>query len=414
MLPYWIAKRYIISRRTLQFISVVTILSWAGITVGVAAIICVSSIFNGFRELYQDMMLASDPHIRVTPAKGSYIQSDSLILQEIKSSSDVVNVRPILSGKVAVQGQGTLAVAFAQGISAQSLVEANDIASSVVTGSLFPLVDKENSSSVYPVVVGSQLSSRLRVLVGDTISLLSPNGIEQSLQSLSSPDFVRCIVAGIMISMDKEVNESRIIMQRATAERIFGISDNHSISTIDIRLTTKDKTTSFKQNLLTKFSGEITVETWTELHKNLYSVMEFERYGSFIVLSLIVMVAVFNIFALLTMTVVKKRRDIGIIHALGGSEQLIRNIFLTEGLIIGLSGTITGSILGLGLCFLQKEFGLIKLSAMQFIIPAIPVSIAWFDVIAIILLTLVCSFIATIYPARRAAEMNITSALSIE
>lgn len=413
MLPYWIAKRYIISRRTLQFISVVTILSWAGITVGVAAIICVSSIFNGFRELYQDMMLASDPHIRITPAKGSYINSDSLLLNEIRSNSDVVSVRPTLSGKVAVQSQGTLAVAFAQGIETKYLMQAPDIERTTVSGTMVPLLENNNTSA-YPVLIGSQLSSRLRVLVGDTISLLSPNGIEQSIQSLSSPDFVRCVVAGIMISMDKEVNESRIIMERAATERIFGFAGTHPISSIDIRLTTKDKTADFKQQLLSKFSGVITVETWMELHKNLYSVMEFERYGSFIVLSLIVMVAVFNIFALLTMTVVKKRRDIGILYALGSSEKLIRNIFLTEGLIIGLSGTITGSILGLGLCYLQKEFGIIKLSAMQFIIPAIPVSIAWFDVIAIILLTLVCSFVATIYPARRAAMMKITTALNVE
>lgn len=414
MLPYWIAKRYIISRRTLQFISVVTLLSWAGITVGVAAIICVSSIFNGFRELYQDMMLASDPHIRITPAKGSYINSDSLLLNELRSNSDVVSVRPTLSGKVAVQSQGTLAVAFAQGIEAQSLIKANDIESSVVSGSLLPLVEHDNISSVFPIVIGSQLASRLRVVVNDTVSLLSPNGIEQSIQSLSSPDFVRCVVAGIMISMDKEVNESRIIMERAATERIFGFAGTHPISSIDIRLTTKDKTADFKQKLLSKFSSVITVETWMELHKNLYSVMEFERYGSFIVLSLIVMVAVFNIFALLTMTVVKKRRDIGILYALGSSEKLIRNIFLTEGLIIGLSGTVTGSILGLGLCYIQKEFGIIKLSAMQFIIPAIPVSIAWFDVIAIIFLTLFCSFVATIYPARRAAMMSITTALNVE
>lgn len=409
MLAFWIARRYIFSRRTLQFISVITVLSVAGITVGVAAIICVSSIFNGFRDVYQRMMIEFDPHLRLSAEKGAYLPSTDSLLRTVQSIPEVNKYSPLLRGRVVITHGSIMHIGEVQGIRPGNFGDISGIRDNIVLGTFV----QERKGELPGVVIGVAMGNKIHALPGDTLSLLSPTAIEGALQSGSLPQGIPCIVQGIFMVSAKEYSEQYLYADTQLASRLLG-SPASEASIIDIRLQNISQTDAVAQRLRSQLPPGVRVETWYDLHKDLYGVMQFERYASFVILCIIVLVAVFNIFALLTMTVVKKRGDIALLQSIGADERLIRNIFLWEGLTIGITGTILGVGLGLALCFLQIEFALIPLNTANFIISAVPVKIAWIDVIAIVCVTIFFSFVATIYPARRAAHTLIARALRAE
>ncbi len=408
-LSTWIARRYLIARRSLQFISVITILSLVGIAVGVAAIICVSSIFNGFREVYQSSMMAYDPHLRVLPEQGAWLQRSPELLEQLRSTPHVKAAQAVVSGRAVVSVHNTFQVVQLHGVHEDEFQAVSGVAASLVVGSF-----KSDSSATLPsIVIGAEFANTALLQVDDTLSLMSPNFIENALQSLMAPQGVRCVVSGIFYTNSKEYNSSFAYCNTDVAQRLFSAQPNQC-SSLDIRLDDPEYADELAAKLRSSLGERYRIETWYDLHKDLYSVMRFERFASFIILSVIVMVSVFNIFAMLTMTIVKKRADIGIMMSMGAPPSLIKKIFLHEGLMIGIIGTVLGLIIGLGLCEAQIHFKLIGFDPQSFIVSAIPVQIAWLDVTAICVLTILFSFLATIVPARRAAATRITEALRSE
>jgi lipoprotein-releasing system permease protein len=156
------------------------------------------------------------------------------------------------------------------------------------------------------------------------------------------------------------------------------------------------------------------IDTWYDLHKQLYNVMLIERWAAYIILCLIIAVATFNIFASLTMTVIEKKRDIGILRSLGVGKDSIRKIFMTSGLMIGVAGTFTGLVLGILVCVMQMKFKFYALDPMKYIIDALPMKLRFLDLIAISLMALLLSFLAAYFPAKRAAQTVIIESIKYE
>ena len=189
----------------------------------------------------------------------------------------------------------------------------------------------------------------------------------------------------------------------------------NSFSSYELRLHNFEKAEQLKQELQKSLDKNFfTVETWYDLHKQLYNVMLIERWAAYIILCLIIAVATFNIFASLTMTVIEKKRDIGILRSLGVQKDSISKIFMASGLLIGVVGTIAGLVLGIIICLLQTRFKFYALDPMKYIIDALPVQLRITDLLAISAMALLLSFLAAYFPAKRAAQTIIIESIKYE
>lgn len=393
----FIALRYIFSLKKLSFISFITFLSYLGITAGIAALICVSSIFNGFRDLVQDMLLSIDPHIRISQSHGNLKLSDTLI-HFTKKVDNVLKVISCNTGKIIIHKNSILQPAV---LSSQSELPTK---LSIENFVLFTHSTKNN------IFIGSALADKLQVMKGDTIHISSLAMIDAVSSGLFQSTGIPVIIAGVFqVSGGMDYDKYLCFSSESLGATLFGSrTTNIDIIASETKFTEKIKSLIIQNPL---FSSLI-IKDWNELHKELYATMEYERTASFIVISLVACVAAFNILVSLWMTVHTKRKDIGMLLSMGLTTNQIKHIFLFKGMIIGIAGTVSGTVIGLLLCKGQQLYGWIPIA--NSIVKSLPVSIHSIDIITSCLLTLGLAFIATIYPSSIAAKTSITESLRYE
>lgn len=383
-LPLLIAKTYVLSFRQKAFISFINILSFLGLIIGVASLICVTSIFNGFRELVRDMLLTVDPHIRITLSDTSNknLISDLQRFQEIKSVEKSASTKII--------------VGFNDKTQAGILLTRN--------------LHSKDDSFTNKVSIGIGLADKLDVRKGDTIRISTPDMIDIAITGMMLPQYHECIIDSIFqISSGVQYDNSYIICDYAFHQEL-NISGNQYL---DIRVHNIDDVTTVKETLQSYPSLKTsTIETWKELHQELYATMEFERNMSFIILGIITFVSAFNILIAMWMTVKAKRKDIATLLSMGIDRQSIQITFLLQGLIIGVSGTCIGVVLGIILCLGQQYNGWIQLP--NSIVKAMPVSLQWEVVFMSAIFGIAVSLLAGVYPAKLAMNTNISDELRIE
>jgi lipoprotein-releasing system permease protein len=261
------------------------------------------------------------------------------------------------------------------------------------------------------IVLGIGLADRLRVLPGDTVTVVSPAGMENILTQYVMPTMLRCPVTGVFDSKNKLYDAGYGFVTMPTARALFLLPEG--VTGFDVRFRSGDRAADAQRELRAQLGAGWTVQTWEDLHRDLYSVMAIERWSAFILLSLIVAVAVFNILASLTMLVIEKQRDIGILRTMGMTERGIRRAFLLQGFWIGLLGTLSGLAVGLAVAFLQQRYGLVRLDS-AFIVPSLPVEVRWTDVGIVVAATFLLCMAAASYPARRASRTQIIDAVRWE
>jgi lipoprotein-releasing system permease protein len=263
------------------------------------------------------------------------------------------------------------------------------------------------------IILGIPLALRLSSRIGDTITVTSAYNIEKTITSLSIPQTRKFIVAGIFESNNRDYDLSYVFTSVSSAQKLFGLRGK--ITGYELRLNNFKQAESVKENLVKKIDTSLfSVNTWYDLHKQLYNVMQIERWGAYILLCLIIAVATFNIFASLTMTVIEKKKDIGVLRAMGVNKNSILRIFMFEGILVGAIGTFIGIALGLLVCYLQIEYNFYPLDSTKYIISALPVEIRWTDILAIGGMAMFLAVIASLYPAKRAAKTIIIEAIKYE
>ena len=354
------------------------------------------------------MLIGFDPHIRISAKKGAFLNNPDELLQSIKNMPEVSAASPVLQGRmIALQGNSPQ-VFNLTAMRQEDVNSVSGVASTVIIGK-FNL----GIGDFPAVVLGAGLADRLRALPSDTITLVSPRMIESALASMSRPKGIKVIVSGIFQANAREYDNTVGYTSAQLGQQLLKAGEKDATS-IDIRLHSINSVVAVQKSLQTSLPQNIIVETWYDLHKELYDVMQLERLASFVVLSLVIVVAVFNVLASLSMTVFEKRADIAMLKSMGASDNFIQRIYLLEGLSIGILGTLAGVVLGLALCFGQIHFGWIKLDTSKYILAALPLSVHFSDVIAVIIVTLLLSFLATIFPSKRAAQTQIAAALRRE
>jgi lipoprotein-releasing system permease protein len=403
----FIAKRYLISRHKINFISVISIISISGITLGVAALIVVLSVFNGFSSLVTSFLINFDPHLRVEIINADFDKAKTEDI--LNQTPGLRTVSPFISGKVLAYRKNYTQIVNLKGITKQSADEIYSLNKNTPLGTP-QLVDNNYISSV---VIGLRLADRLQVITGDTLTLISPSGIESAVTQFSIPSMESFIVNGIFSSNNNEYDESYIFCSLNSAQRLMGYDDSYQ--GYELKLDDLDQTEEAKDFLTERLdNSKFAVNTWYDFHRELYSVMEMERWAAYIILSLIILVATFNILGSLSMSVIEKRRDIGILRAIGVEEKSILRIFMFEGLLVGIIGTLVGAFLGYLLCILQIKYNLYPLDPTQYKIDSLPLEIRYTDFFYVAGMSMLLSFLASLYPAKRAAKINPVEAIKWE
>jgi lipoprotein-releasing system permease protein len=406
-----IARRYLISPRRISLISIITSISIAGVTLGVAALIVVLSVMNGFYDLVRDMLVSFDPHVRIVSAEPGGISRPERLMATVLENPSVDSATPFVEGKALFAYEGPTElnkVVIVRGVDTSTLAGVSEVAQRVTFGT-FDLTRRDNRPGL---VVGANLAAQLGLFPESEIrsptrvALLSAAGlIRMATMTFGLPPISAFEVRGLY-ELEAIYDQSHVFVAIEEAQRLFRMDDN--VTGIELRLTDMNQAESVKQELQQVLpEDQYDVLTWYDLQKSLYDVMRLEKWGASAILALIIVVAAFNIIGSLTMIVIEKRRDLAVLQAMGVSRRSIRRIFVLEGLLIGAFGSIIGTIIGLGLAILQKTYDLVPLSrAESFIIDAYPVAIQISDVLIIVAVAMGLCIAASLYPASRAAAAN--------
>lgn len=413
---YYLAKRYAFSKKRENFITIISVLSMLGIMVGTAALITVLSVFNGFSQLVTDLLLVFDPHVRVvareqpfssdSPADPAYVENYAMLETRLKRYPEAVSVSPVVQGKCVLVHFTLPRVAMLIGMPRSD--------TKVIKGLQDAIVSGEFSIDPSSILLGQQLADQLAVIIGDTIEIISPIGLEKILTEPVAPRTSRVVVRGIFAANNKDYDAINAYTDISVARSLFDIPETASTS-VDLRLSNIDRSMKIKDELAKELdSTKYAVQSWYDLHTELYSVMEMERWVAYIILFLIVAVACFNIFSSLTLTVFEKQKDIALLRALGTPESGIRNIFLLQGTLVGTVGTATGCLLGFLIVYLQQEFGFYRLQSAVYIVPALPVALRGADFFFVAMGSIGLATVGALIPARRAARIKPAQALRYE
>jgi len=405
----YIAKRYLISKHKLNFISIISILSILGITIGVAALIVVLSVFNGFGSLVTSYLVNFDPQIRIEVSGKDGYDKLAEIEPLLKQNPDITNYTPFVNGKVlALQGKISKVISI-KGIDPENGEAVYGIKKNIIYGKF----DLSSAHETPGIIIGFQLQDKMQALLGDTITIVSPAGLEKIISQFSLPVTKKFVIRGIYQSNNNDYDAFYIFTNLQEAQKLLGL--NNKVQGFDVRLGEINKSNAVKEKLNKAINSPvITVNSWYDFHKDLYSVMQIERWTAYIILSLIIAIATFNILGSLTMSVIEKKRDIGILTSLGATEKSILKIFMFEGLLIGITGTLCGALLGYFVCYLQINYNIYPLDPLQYKINSLPLELRFTDFLAVGGASVLLSFFASLYPAKRAAKVNALEAIKWE
>lgn len=403
----FIARRYLFSRKHISLISTLTFISITGITIGTALLIVVLSVFNGFFDVIKSFLLSYDPDVRIEASGSATFAQNEQMMEQIRALPEVRIISPYVEGKALMALEGMQnEVVDVKGVEREVFFQLVDIEKSITTG----VFDVSVRNRTPGIIVHEDLKNRLRLNLDDNIALLSASGMKNALTQITVPQTFRFELRGSYF-LQQIADGPKVFVDIEAAKRLFRA--RNQISGLDIKLHKNEEAEKVKDELQAMLGPDFEISTWYDLQKPLYDVMYLEKWGSFVILILIVIVAVLNIIGSLTMIVIQKQRDIGILMSMGYSKAGIKSIFRKQGLYIGLIGCGIGGALGLLLSWAQMKFGLVKLSS-AFIIDAYPIQINSLDVVLILAVSLVLCVLASWYPAHRAAQVQPADAVRYE
>jgi lipoprotein-releasing system permease protein len=403
-----IGLRYLFSKRQITAINIISFLSLTGIALGVAALIIVLSVFSGFNDLAEEQLTGFDPHVRIQSKIGDSFKADSKLISAIERYPRLMNYEKIVQTKtIAISNSGLQVFELISYSSEQSPYYSIIFSKYLIKGA--PNLQRENED----LYLGFKISDLLDKMPNENINLTSPKMLDKSLLSFRPLKNINVNLSGLIYSNIKNYDAEIGFAEEKNVRKLALIPEDEYTS-IDIRLTSKEYTKDFYTYILPNLNKNLQIKNWKDLNEKLLQIMQLERIATFLILGIIILIAVFNILTSLTMTVLEKQYDIGLLRALGCTKSIIKKIFFAEGVIIGLLSTTIGLVLGLTFYFLQINYSIIKLDTTKYIIDSLPISLSTIQVVVISIFSIALSTAASIFPAKRANEINITNALREE
>lgn len=410
-----IARRYLRSIRGRGRISVTAGIAVFGVALGVAALVIVLSVMNGFAGVVRDRLLGMNAHVTVRKAYGERMTNYAEVTRAIlKASPDIMGASPYIQseGLIFVREQRFSGVVI-RGVDATSLGSVSDLAQ-FVEGKSLDLNDRMTEGRpVGGILIGRYLADKLGAEPGEEVFLMVPEWSSSGLPAM--PRYWRFIVTGVFNTGYYEFDSGLAVISIQAAQRILAWGDDASGIRVKVRDPfDADAVAKALRETLRPRSPDLFATSWVRENRNLFVWIRLEKWFSFLALSLIVLVASFNIMSILSMIVMDKRREIGILKAMGATQRSLQRIFTLNGLTVGLSGVALGDLIGFVLCYLQQRYELISLPGDVYIISALPVDMRLTDFAAISGAALLICYLMARFPARSAAALEPVEAIRYE
>ncbi len=410
----FVSLRYLMAKRRQAFISLITLISMAGVAVGVTALIVVLAVMNGFQEDLRDRILGVTAHVVIGNYHG--IMGDyRKLMRTVSEDPDVVAATPFIYTQVMLSsGHGTSGAAL-RGIDPRSAPQVIQLEKNMVEGKLarllVPAPGKKGRTKREPaIILGAELATRLGVSKGHWVTVITPSGRLTPLGRMPKNQLFK--VVGIFKSGMYLYDSTLAYTSLKDAQQLLGIDDR--VGGLELKLRDIYRADAVSKRLQRRLGFPYWVRDWMQMNQNLFSALKLEKVVMFVILTLIVLVAAFNIVSSLIMLVMEKTRDIAILKAMGATTASIRKIFVFEGLMIGLVGTVVGLLGGYGLCALLKKYHFIELPRDVYYISTLPVRMEPWDLVIIAVSAITICLVATIYPSYQAARLNPAEALRYE
>ncbi len=394
------------------FISFISGVSMLGIALGVAALIIVLSVMNGFQKEVRDRMLGVVSHIEIYAPSGAALPDLARTLREVRAHPQVLGAAPFIATQALLARGEDMKGTVVRGIDPALEGAVTDLAGGLKSSALTRLLPGE-----FGIVLGGELARSLGVRQGDKLTLVAPSG--QVTPAGVVPRLKQMTVVGTFDSGHYEYDSALVLLHVDDAARIFRLEGP---SGVRLKLRDLHQARAVAAELSRSLSGDLYVRDWTQQNRSWFAAVQVEKRMMFIILTLIVAVAAFNLVSTLVMTVTDKRADIAILRTLGASPRSIMGIFVVQGAMVGVIGTLAGLALGLGIAYnidvivpaLEQLFHASFLPKDIYLISRMPSEPQQADILPIALISLVLAFLATLYPSWRASQVNPAEALRYE
>jgi lipoprotein-releasing system permease protein len=403
----FISRRYFKSKPRQTIIALITLLSIAGVTIGVTALIVVIAVMEGFESDLKTRIMGIEPHLLIEKSEAPFAQYADVVhmarqTEGVHAAWPVVELQVMLKSDTRVTGaviKGVEPLQAAEGLPIESL--------SILAQQPATPANGNQIVEAPPIIIGRDLARTLGLIQGDTLFVVSPRGTLAPVGYI--PFMKRFAVAGFFETGMYAYDGSLAFMRLSDAQQLSQMG--RTASAVELRVDQIFDASDIGNRIISTLGSAYRYRDWMQLNRNLFSALKLEKAAMFITLTLIILVATFSITSSLVMLVMEKTKDIAILRTMGATGRGIKKVFVLQGMFIGLIGTFAGVVLGTTLCALQSRYQLIRLPGDVYYITALPVNLRFADLSVVALAAIAICFLATLYPAHQAAKLDPVEAI---
>jgi len=417
----FIGYRYLKSKRKNAFISLVTLISILGVTVGVMALIIVLAVMTGFEEDLKSKILGTNSHVVVLTLGKQGMTNYAEVIEQVQQNRHVVSATPFIFSQVMLTTQDNVAGVVLRGILPEEEGNVTDITKNMVEGNIQDLSSgpgETEEAEHHGIVIGRELAGILGVYLGEAVNVVSPLGRITPLGMV--PKMMQFRVVGIFDSGLYEYDTGLAYISLSDAQYFFDLEDR--VTGVEVKVDDIYAAREVKTKIQTMLGPNYWAKDWMEMNRNLFSALRLEKITMFIILSLIILVAALNIISTLTMLVMEKGKEIAILKSMGARRTSIMKIFMVEGMVIGLLGTAFGCILGLLIAlnletvvgFIENLFQFKIIDASVYYIDKLPSRVKSLDVLFVTMISFLITICSTLYPSYKASKLDPVEAIRYE
>ena len=399
-LPFYIAKRYLFSKKKHNAINIISGISVCGVALATMALVCTLSVFNGFQDMVATLFTAFDPELKITVREGKVFDGQDENILAIRGMAEVDVFTEVLEENAMVQYKERQTMATLKGVE-DNFEQLTAIDSILYGAGQFMLADEVVDYGVMGVELVSTLGTGLQFVYPLQVYMPKRSGRVNMSNPAASFNMDYLYSPGVVFAVNQQKYDSQYILTSIDYVRRL-LDYTTEVSAIELKLQPNTNINSFKSKLQTLLGDEFVVKNRYEQQADVFRIMEIEKLISYLFLTFILLIACFNVIGSLSMLIIDKKDDVLTLRNLGASDKLISRIFLFEGRMITLSGAVVGIVLGLALCLVQQHFGIITLGGggNSFIVDAYPVSVHWTDIVLVFATVVIVGFLSVWYPVR--------------